>query len=224
MAFPAGRVAVNIADGGGLDFSWADWSLVALASLQAAWLLGLLGWAAASKQLAAGAGPFARIRKAWILRAPDKARIFGHADDGTALHQEEVTVFLRQRSDALIVGALGLAAWSALTAVTTSPVGTQTLRLLLIGVAFNLVGPSLFRTGPTEGSYVGLQAFLIIGYSAIALAVISACGEVFSEGWLNVIAELAGPVVVVIELLQNHHEFQRIRQFLGKPEAPVCEP
>jgi hypothetical protein len=190
--------------------------MVALASLQAAWLLGLIGWAALSKQLAPQAKAFTRLEKAWALRGPDKAKIFGHSN-GPEAHQEEVTVFLRQRSDALIVGALGLAAWSALTAVKTATVGTQTLHLLLIGVAFNLIGPSLFRTGPNEGSYVGLQAFLIIGYSAIALAVISACGEVFHEGWLTVIAELAGPGVVVIEALQSYHEFLRIRAFLGKP-------
>ncbi len=202
--------------GGALNFEWIDWSLVAIAALQGLWLAVLLIWAARSHRLTSK-GPLKRVRKAWSLSGAQKAELFKRTKEIEEAHQASVQVFLRQRSDALIVGALGLAAWSALMATGSGgPLHGPVVRLLLVGVAFNLAGPSLLRSGPSEGSFVCLQAFQVIGYSAITLAVISACAVVFREGWVTDVAELVGPMLVIIEAVQINNERVRVAQFLGR--------
>jgi len=199
------------------SFSWPDDSLIAIAVVHGVWLVALLLWALCSIQLETGKF-WTRLRTTWSLSGADKARRFNRTDVQDA-HLASVQVFLRQRSDALTVGALGLTAWSVFYATDSHSMLHPALRLLLIGVAFNLAGPSLLRTGPSEGSYVALQAFQVVGYSAISLAVISSCAVIFSEGWVSVLADAVGPALVAIELVQVNTERDRVAVFLGKPKA-----
>src|SRR5271154_5868872 len=104
-----------------LTFGFLDWSLVAIGALQALSVIVFFIVAMSSNRITVTSSnrllkPLQRIRKGWSLSTQAQVNILleigAEGIDEKAFHTDAVSTFLRQRSDALIVGALGLAAWS----------------------------------------------------------------------------------------------------------------
>ena len=72
---------------------------------------------------------------------------------------------------ALTVGSLGLAAWSILEAFAVPHrAPALSLNLLFIGVLLCMLGPLTFRLEGAEGSQLGLDSCVSVGYIAIVLS------------------------------------------------------
>jgi hypothetical protein len=166
-----------------------------------------------------GVNRLRNISSAWSLPSGKKASALGLTDaQAGEIHQDSVATFLRNRSDALIVGGLGLTAWAVLVTEVSSKVGTAALQLLLIGTAVNLIAPSLIRSGPSEGSYLALSAFVAVGFTAIVFAVLLATVHYFAVGWYSTVVTIVGPIVVITVTLEAILEFGRIKLIFRPPK------
>lgn len=126
-------------------------------------------------------------------------------------------MFKTQRAEALTLGSLGLAAWALLTGTSASGrLNTYGLQLLLLGVAFTVVGPILFRRGGTEGSRMGLETSTSIGYAAIAIALLAFLPSIFLGSVMKWIA--LGVVVLLFlrEAVEVTTEMDRTYRLLSR--------
>jgi hypothetical protein len=156
------------------------------------------------------------VNQAWNMSTRTKARFLNKSStDAELLHQDDVATFLRARSDALVVGGLGLTAWAVLVTQASNQVGSSALRLLLFGVAVTLVAPCLIRSGPSAGSYLALSALGAIGFIAVLFAVLLGSANYFRIGWYSSVITLLGPLVALTVLLEAKGEGGRLRTLLN---------
>ena len=121
-------------------------------------------------------------------------------------HTAMLGLFESSRTVALTVGSLGLAAWSVLSAF--HPAGIQSrslgLELLFIGVILSIAAPMFFGLEGSDGSEMGLESMISLGYLALVFALADILVQVFDRRWLNVI----GVLVVVFMLIREFMEVQ----------------
>jgi hypothetical protein len=97
---------------------------------------------------------------------------------GTAQQHHKLLELEHRRVDTmLVVGSIGLAAWSQLFVSSKSPPTSRlsgfTLGLLFAGAFCLLVGPVLWRNEGLHLTLMGRQAFLNVGFGLIALSLVS---------------------------------------------------
>jgi hypothetical protein len=161
--------------------------------------------------------------RAWKLPTFTKATLLGrNAQETELMHQDATATFLRGRSDALVIGGLGLTAWAVLVTQASGHVGSAALRLLLFGVAVTLVAPCLIRSGPSEGSYLTLSALGAIGYVAVLFAVLLGAANYFKIGWFSSLVTVLAPMVVIAVLVEAVGEFRRIKRIFMTPSSEVA--
>lgn len=171
-----------------------------------------------------GLGRLLNIRAAWSMSTATKAAILARTEkEAEELHQDTLSTFLRYRSDALVVGGLGLTAWAVLVNYESSTVGRAALQLLLVGVAFNLIAPMLIRSGPSEGSYLSLFSLISVGFTAIVFAVLLATDEYFKIGWFSTLVTISGPLVVLAVAREALAEFNRMRRLFRVQAAAAAQ-
>lgn len=138
--------------------------------------------------------PLRSIKAKWRMQQPRKP------DEHTAM----LGLFESSRTVALTVGSLGLAAWSVLSAF--HPAGIQSrslgLELLFIGVILSIAAPMFFRLEGSDGSEMGLESMISIGYLALVFALADILVQVFDRRWLNVIGVLVVVFMLIRELME----------------------
>ncbi len=138
-------------------------------------------------------------------------------------HTAMLGLFESSRAVALTVGSLGLAAWSVLSAF--HPAGIQPrslgLELLFLGVILSIAAPMFFRLQGSDGSELGLESMVSLGYLALLFALTDIIVQVFDRRWLNLI----GVLVVVLMLIREFMEVRdQIRLYWPRvhPDPPDC--
>jgi hypothetical protein len=122
-------------------------------------------------------------------------------------HTEFIEVMRISRNEAITLGALGLAAWGVL--FTQSPLDRYSLDILLVGVVVIVCGPLIFRTAGTEGTRMGLESALSIGYASIAIALLAFLPSALTEPRVNLVGFFVATVLVVRECRDVRSEIQR---------------
>ncbi|GEM_PF-5579679 len=116
------------------------------------------------------------------------------------IHQAVAAEVNRLADTCLVVGALALAAWAALFAVSGQPTGSQvsptTRALLLLGAAVLIAAPVFFRVPDLYLSYLGRSSALFTGLTAVGLAFAS-LGDDLLRGALRVAVPLAAVIALV---------------------------
>jgi hypothetical protein len=217
-----------------LHWTFAYWlALLLVTCAQVGWWLHFLVFAATRSK----GPPLRAIRDALRMSSWDYARRMWSEDDGAAeLEPEEVGPFhnqmvsraREQRQEALILGALGLAAWAAVAAASAGvakDLNDASLRLLFVGVVATLTGPVLFSSPGTRTTYMGLQSLVAIGFDAIVLWLAYAVAVIFGPGW-HALGIMVAAFVVVRESLELAHRFRQDGVLFrhaapALPEAPL---
>lgn len=132
--------------------------------------------------------PLRTLRSNWRMlgsRAPEE-------------HKALLDLFDTDRNIALTVGSLGLAAWSVLTAFHPAGIDSRSLglELLFVGVILSIAGPLVFRVEGSDGSLLGLESIVTVGYVALIFALASLLVEVFDRPWLSAVG--IGIVVLMV--------------------------
>lgn len=144
----------------------------------------------------------------------------------SARHLSSLEVFKTQRSEALTLGSLGLAAWAVLTGTSArGQLNGYGLQLLLVGVALTVLGPILFRRGGTEGSRMGLETSTSVGYAAIAIALLAFLPSIFEGGVVKWLAFGVAVLLFLREAVEITTEMDRTDRLFGRPtvEAEMAE-
>jgi hypothetical protein len=181
-------------------------SLLWVGLLQVFWIGAFVGFAVKSTadfMNPKGSENWHRVRRAiraWQMPTVTVAHRFGL--QATEVQQRGTDTFKQQKADAVTIGGLGLAAWSVLEALKPGMAAGAT-RLLFLSVLINLGGATFFRQGPSERSYVGLEAFLIVGFFAVVLALLAFVPAVFeTTGWQRDILYAAAALGALLETLR----------------------
>jgi hypothetical protein len=137
--------------------------------------------------------------------------VWGELPQATQRHRSIIELFRTQRSDALTLGSLGLAVWGVLSSTSADALEPYSLDLLFVGVMLTIVGPVVFRAGGTEGTRMGLETFLSVGYAAIVISLLSFLPTVFEHRWLHVLGFAVALVVVARDLHEVREEISLTR-------------
>jgi hypothetical protein len=107
-------------------------------------------------------------------------------DDPAKVHQGVATVTQRLVETCLVVGALALAAWTALFAVArqapADELSATTRALLLVGAAVLICAPLVFRKPDRYFSYIGWSIALYTGLTAVGLSLASIANDLLHGG------------------------------------------
>jgi hypothetical protein len=119
--------------------------------------------------------------------------------------QKEIHESVAEKTDrladtCLLVGALALAAWTALFAVADQAPGSQlsstSRSLLLVGAAVLVATPLIFRVPNVHTTYIGRRSAQFIGFTAVGLAFASLANDL-----LGGVPRLAIPAVGILVLV-----------------------
>jgi hypothetical protein len=160
------------------------------------------------------------FRLAWVIlyfffarsKSPLKIMTSGFyskaaGDDSTAnqKRQKEIHESLAAKTDrladtCLLVGALALAAWTALFAVADQAPGSHlsstSRSLLLVGAAVLIAAPVIFRVPNVHTTYIGRRSAQFIGFTAVGLAFVSLANDLLGGSPRLVIT--AGGILVLV--------------------------
>jgi hypothetical protein len=151
------------------------------------------------------------FRLAWLVlylyfgrgKSPLKlmtSTVYGGNDDLKVVHQSIAAATDRLSDTCLIVGALALAAWTALFAVEGQNPGSRlsptSRSLLLVGAAVFIIAPMIFRIPDYHTTYIGRRAAQFIGFTAVGLAFASLANDLLGGVPRLVIA--AGGIIVLV--------------------------
>jgi hypothetical protein len=116
------------------------------------------------------------------------------------IHQRVASVTESLLDNCVVVGAIALAAWTALFAVARTPPADEltptTRALLLVGAAVLITAPILFRQPDRHLSYIGRTIALFVGLEAVGLSLASLARDL-----LHGSVGLAIALIVVIVLV-----------------------
>ncbi len=130
------------------------------------------------------------------------SRLYGALSDAErqSVHEGVAAEANRLADTSLVVGALAVAAWTALFAVADQPPGLRisapSRDLLLAGGAILIMAPLLFRVPDTHLTFIGRRSGLFAGLSAVGLAFGSIAYDL-----LHGPAQVAIPLLIMITLV-----------------------
>jgi hypothetical protein len=138
------------------------------------------------------------------------------------VHQGVAAETNRLADTSLLVGALALAAWTALFVVAdqapASHVSTTSRSLLLVGAAVLIAVPIFFRVPDRHTTYIGRRSGQYIGFSAVGLAFASVANDLLG-GAPGYLLAAGGTVALVLrDVLDTIGEIKDERDLL-KPAA-----
>lgn len=133
-------------------------------------------------------------------------------------HRFAIDGFRAQRLDAFAIGGLGVAAFTVLlTASDHGGLHTYSIRLLFTGAALVILGPVFFRAGGTIGTRMGLEAAVSVGYTGIAVALLSSAAVVLRTSWLDIVGLVVAYILAAREVAEVRIEIHHIQKILGPP-------
>lgn len=207
----------------GTDASWYWYTLGIIAVARGAWWLQFVTLSIRGSSSAREA--FRRVRSSLTLSTKDELeRLTSQKptdlEQLDKAHETVLGIYRTQRAEALTLGSLGLAAWGVLYTLQGSPgtVAPVSLDLLFVGVMLTISGPTIFPMGGAEGTRMGLETTLAIGYGAVVLALASLLPSVVAEE-LRVIAFIVMAALLAREGLNVRAEWTRTSRLL-----PVAAP
>ena len=125
----------------------------------------------------------------------------GNDERRLKIHQGVAAETNRMADTCLLVGALALAAWTALFAVAgqapASHVSPVSRSLLLVGAAVLIAVPVFFRVPDLHTTYIGRRSGQYIGFTAVGLAFASVANDLLG-GIAGFLIALGGVVSLVV--------------------------
>ena len=137
-------------------------------------------------------------------------------------HTAMLGLFESNRTVALTVGSLGLAAWSVLSAFHPAGIAQRSLglELLFIGVLLSIGGPLLFRLEGSDGSEMGLESMVAVGYLALVFALSDILVSVFDRKWLSVIGVAIVVLMSIRESIEVRNQIRLTWQYVSSLPSP----
>jgi hypothetical protein len=165
---------------------------------------------------------FARKRSPFTLLTSELSQ-GGDDQRRLTLHQGVAAETRRMADTSLLVGALALAAWTALFAVAdqapASHVSSTSRSLLLVGAAVLIAAPIFFRVPDRHTTYIGWRCFQYLGFSAVGLAFASIANDLLG-GTLGYLLAAGGAVAIVVrDVLNTVGEIKDERKLLKPTTA-----
>jgi hypothetical protein len=137
-----------------------------------------------------------------------------------ARHENSLVRFRTQRSDALTLGSLGLAAWGILTSTAVAGrLEPYSLDLLFVGVMLTIAGPVVFRSEGVEATRMGLATVVAVGYAAIVISLVSFLPAVFERRWLHAVGFAVALGLVARDVDETADEISVVRNLYRRDEA-----
>ena len=168
------------------------WALAVVTAFRLAWVV-VYFFSACDKK------PLKIITSGLYSKAADQN------SDAAKKRQMEIHLSVADKTDrladnCLIVGALALAAWTALFAAAHQAPGSQlsstSRSLLLVGAAALVAAPVIFRVPNVHTTYIGRRSAQFIGFTAVGLAFASLANDLL--GGVPRLAIAAGGILILV--------------------------
>jgi hypothetical protein len=169
------------------------WALAVVTAFRLAWVVLYL-FIARSKS------PLKIMTSGFYSKAADQNSDAGKKRQ-KEIHESVAAKTDRMADTCLIVGALALAAWTALFAVADQAPGSQlsstSRSLLLVGAAALIAAPVIFRVPNVHTTYIGRRSAQFIGFTAVGLAFVSLANDLLG-GIPRLVITTGGILVLVL--------------------------